>query len=82
MPSALRTVRTLGWDRTSTSVDRSKPYGDSSPVTRPGWQPSSVSPGGRPVKIAMSDSTDIASGSGRPRAVCPWKRPQYWMPAL
>ena len=71
MPSALRRVRTLGWDRTSTSVDRSAPYDDSVPIPRPGWQPSSVSPGGRSVKIAMSDSTEIASGSGRPRAVCP-----------
>ena len=38
---------------------------------RPGWQPSSVTPGGRSVKIAMSDSTEIASGNGTPRAVCP-----------
>jgi hypothetical protein len=36
----------------------------------------------RSVKIAMSDSTEIASGRGRPRDVCPEKRPQYSMPGL
>ena len=66
MPWEIRKVRTLGWERTSTSVDRSAPYEDSAAVILPGWQASSVVPEGRSVKMAMSESSEIASGSGRP----------------
>ena len=71
MPWEIRKVRTLGWDRTSTSVDRSAPYDDSSAVILPGWQTSSVIPEGKFVNMTMSESSEIASGSGTPRAVCP-----------
>ena len=65
------TGRIRGSHSTSTSRDRSRAYIDRTWVSKPGWHPSSVTPGGNRSRIRTRAPTVIALGTGSPRPLCP-----------